>query len=435
MRPDHFMKERPTAVRHWILAATTAAAFLMYLDRICMAAIMNSDSFKEDIPLDPVMDGWIKGAFFAAYALGQLPAGYLAVRFGARSLMSVYIVLWSIFTVLTGFATGAISLLLARVGCGLAEAGAYPISSGLLARWSEWSKRGFTSSVVSLGGRVGGAIAPWLTVTVIVGFGDWRWAGWIYGAAGVVFAIFFWRVFREHPKEHPSVNPSELALLEADRPAELAGESQKGYVFPWRIALTHRSLWMNSGAQFFTNLGWAFLAVSLSKYLIEVKGVEKSLAETINTLALSIGILGLIVGGFFTDRCMRKWGVRLGRIIPLAGSRFLAAVFFVIAMGLDNPWALMIAFGMAAFSTDFGLPALWAGLQEMCGKHTPPLFGWANMWGNMGAAIGIWVLPFVIKSLDRNGDWREGLIFCAAAFVVSGLFCLGFNAEKRIEGA
>jgi MFS family permease len=426
------MTTRPTAVRHWILAATTAAAFLMYLDRICMAAIMNSDSFKADIPLDAQSDGWIKGAFFAAYALGQLPAGYLAVRFGARSLMSVYIVLWSAFTVLTGFATGAISLLLARVGCGLAEAGAYPISSGLLAKWSEWSKRGFTSSVVSMGGRIGGAVAPWLTVTVIAGFGDWRWAGWIYGAAGIFFALFFWKVFRERPQEHPAVNPAELALLEAGRPAENAASDQKTYVFPWRLALTHRSLWMNSGAQFFTNLGWAFLAVSLSKYLIEVKGVEKKLAETINTLALSIGILGLIVGGYLTDACLKKWGVRLGRVIPLAGSRFLAAIFFVIAMGLDNPWALMVAFGLAAFSTDSGLPALWAGLQEMCGKHTPPLFGWANMWGNMGAAIGIWVLPALIKAWDRNGDWREGLIFCACAFVLSGLFCLGFDPGKRM---
>jgi MFS family permease len=228
------------------------------------------------------------------------------------------------------------------------------------------------------------------------------------------------------------VNEAELALLEAGRPPESAASAPKTYVFPWRLALTHRSLWMNSGAQFFTNLGWAFLAVSLSKYLIEVKGVEKKLAETINTLALSIGILGLIVGGYLTDACLKKWGVRLGRVIPLAGSRFLAAIFFVIAMGLDNPWALMAAFGLAAFSTDSGLPALWAGLQEMCGKHTPPLFGWANMWGNLGAAIGIWVLPVLIKNWDANGDWREGLIFCASAFVLSGIFCLGFNPGKRM---
>lgn len=426
------MTERPTAVRHWILAATTAAAFLMYLDRICMAAIMNSDSFKRDIPLDSLMDGWIKGAFFAAYALGQLPAGYLAVRFGARSLMSVYILFWSGFTVLTGFATGAVSLLLARIGCGFAEAGAYPISSGLLARWSEWSKRGFTSSVVSLGGRIGGAIAPWLTVMLIASFGNWRWAGWIYGIAGIFFALFFWRVFRERPQEHPKVNEAELALLEAGRPPETEGAEKKNYAFPWRLAFTHRSLWMNSGAQFFTNLGWAFLGVSISKFLIEAKGVEKSLAETIHTISLAVGIPGLIIGGYFTDACLRKWGVRRGRAIPLAGSRFLAAIFFIVALGLDNPWALMVAFGLAAFATDSGLPALWAGLQEMCGKHTPPLFGWANMWGNMGAAVGIWVLPVVIKTLDTNGDWSEGLIFCAMAFVVSGLFCLGFNAERRM---
>ena len=55
------------------------------------------------------------------------------------------------------------------------------------------------------------------------------------------------------------------------------------------------------------------------------------------------------------------------------------------------------------------------------------------MWGNLGAAVGTWVLPMVIKAWDSNGDWREGLIFCAIAFALSGLFCLGFNAENRVE--
>ncbi len=433
MRPTNRMTERPTSVRHWILAATTAAAFLMYLDRICMAEMMKSASFKEDIPLDAVTDGWVKGAFFAAYALGQVPAGYLAVRFGARSLMSLYILLWSAFTVATGFAGGVVTLLLARIGCGFAEAGAYPISSGLLARWSEWNKRGFTSSIVSLGGRVGGAVAPWLTVIVIANFGNWRWAGWLYGAVGIFFALFFWKVFREHPNEHPGTNEAERNLLAAGRPVEKLGEGDRTYRFPWRIALTHRSLWMNCLTQFFTNLGWVFLAMWLSEYLTKTKGVDHALAGKMTTIVLTFGIFGLIVGGFFTDACVRKWGVRWGRIIPLAGSRFLAAGFYLLGLYLENPWVLMVAFGLVAFTTDFGLPALWAGLQEMCGRHTPPLFGWANMWGNLGAAIGTWVLPMVIVKWDTNGDWEEGLIFCAIAFALSGLFCLGFNAEQRVE--
>jgi MFS family permease len=189
---------------------------------------------------------------------------------------------------------------------------------------------------------------------------------------------------------------------------------------------------MNSGAQFFTNLGWVFLAMWLSEFLTKTKGVGDEMAGKMTTIVLAFGIVGILVGGYYTDRCVRRWGVRWGRIVPLAGSRFLAAGCYVVGLYLNNPWVLMVAFGLVAFFADFGLPALWAGLQEMCGKHTPPLFGWSNMWGNMGAAIGTWVLPMVIKAWDQNGDWSEGLIFCAVSFVLSGLFFLGFNAEDRM---
>ena len=241
----------------------------------------------------------------------------------------------------------------------------------------------------------------------------------LYGVAGIFFAAFFWKIFREHPKDHPATNEAERALLAVGRPTEESGKGDRTYKFPWRIALTHRSLWMNCLAQFFTNLGWVFLAMWLSEYLTKTKGIDGALAGKMTTVVLTFGILGLIVGGFFTDACVRKWGVRWGRIIPLSGSRFLAAGFYVAGLYLENPWVLMVAFGLVAFTSDFGLPALWAGLQEMCGKHTPPLFGWANMWGNLGAAIAIWVLPVMIKKWDVNGDWTEGLIFCAVALVLS----------------
>jgi sugar phosphate permease len=321
-----------------------------------------------------------------------------------------------------------------RIGCGFAEAGAYPISSGLLANWSEWKKRGFTSSVVSLGGRVGGAVAAPITLLIIAQFGNWRWAGWIYGAAGIFFAWFFWHVFRERPQEHPKVNDEELRLLEADRPKDptTSPNTAKRYTFPWRLAFTHRGLWMNCLAQFFTNLGWVFLAMWLSEYLTKTKGVGDSLAGTMTMVVLCFGIVGLVVGGIVSDFCIQKLGVRWGRVVPLAGSRFLAALCYFVGLYLSDPWILMVAFGLVSFSSDFGLPSLWAGLQEMCGKHTPPLFGWANMWGNLGAAIGTYLLPVLIMKLDDNGDWSEGLVFCAVAFVLSGVCFLGFNPEKRM---
>ena len=163
-------------------------AFLMYLDRICLAQIISSDSFQKNIALTPGQIDWVKGGFFWAYALAQVPAGWLSDRFGTRILITLYIALWSLFTAATSFSWGFTTLLLARLGCGLAEAGYYPASSGLLTRWAHIEARGFASSLISWGGRVGGAVAPGLTAYVILQAGDWRWAGWIYGFIGIAVA-------------------------------------------------------------------------------------------------------------------------------------------------------------------------------------------------------------------------------------------------------
>ena len=60
--------------------------------------------------------------FFGAYAFSHVPAGWLADRFGARVLMTIYIAIWSAFTLLTGFAMGFWTLLIFRFGCAMAAA-------------------------------------------------------------------------------------------------------------------------------------------------------------------------------------------------------------------------------------------------------------------------------------------------------------------------
>src|ERR1043166_4364876 len=92
-----------TRVRFSILSLATVVAFLMYLDRVCLAWIIDSDSFKSQIHLTKDQVNWIKGAFFWAYALAQVPAGWLSDRFGARALISIYIATWSLFTAATSF--------------------------------------------------------------------------------------------------------------------------------------------------------------------------------------------------------------------------------------------------------------------------------------------------------------------------------------------
>src|SRR4029077_9629238 len=118
---------------------------------------------REEFRLSPVQMGWVLGAFFWAYALGQVPAGWLGDRFGGRRMMTIYILAWSLFTATTAAASALALLIAARLAFGLAQAGAYPTATSLLGRWVPTGSRGTASSLVALGGRIGGAGAPILT--------------------------------------------------------------------------------------------------------------------------------------------------------------------------------------------------------------------------------------------------------------------------------
>ena len=182
---------RPTNIRARIIGVTMLVAFIMYLDRICMAEIVKSASFAKDIALGEKETGRILSAFFFAYALLQVPAGWASDRFGARPTLTIYAVLWSLFTIMTGLATGFALLLTARLLCGMAEAGAYPTAMAMVRKWIPLTGRARASGMVALGGRIGGTLAPFLTIWMIIHMGGWRTSLFIDGGAGLLIALCF----------------------------------------------------------------------------------------------------------------------------------------------------------------------------------------------------------------------------------------------------
>jgi MFS family permease len=205
--------QQPTLIRYRIIVVCMLMAFILYLDRICMGEIVKSISFNHDLQLSKEQIGRILGAFFFSYALLQVPAGWTSDRFGARATLTIYITLWSLVTVATGLMTGFVGLLVARLLCGVSEAGAYPTSMAVVRKWMPFTSRARASGMIALGGRVGGTLAPFLTIWMIVHMGSWRNSLWLDGGVGLVVAWIFWTVVRSNPQEHPQVNAAELALI------------------------------------------------------------------------------------------------------------------------------------------------------------------------------------------------------------------------------
>ncbi len=159
---------RSILVRVVILALTVCVAVLLYLDRFCLSFVVTY--IREDLRLTSGQTGFLLGAFFLTYAFGQIPGGWLADRYGTRMMLAFYLAVWSVLTGLMGLATTFVALLLFRFGCGLFEAGAYPACAGLIRRWIPKYLQGLASGVVSIGGRIGGAVSPVMTAYLMAAF-------------------------------------------------------------------------------------------------------------------------------------------------------------------------------------------------------------------------------------------------------------------------
>jgi MFS family permease len=158
----------PTHVRYLVVALTALMSFVLYLDRFCLG--FAERYIREDLGLSDARMSWLLGAFFLAYALGQVPSGWFSDRYGARRMLVLYLLVWSLLTGVLGLAMSFLAVLALRLGFGLAQAGAYPTSAGVLSKWVPFAARGLTSGIVALGGRMGGAAAPVLTAYLIVAF-------------------------------------------------------------------------------------------------------------------------------------------------------------------------------------------------------------------------------------------------------------------------
>ncbi|WP_051670693.1 MFS transporter [Bryobacter aggregatus] len=419
----------PTKIRFAILSIATANAFLLYLDRICMGAVVQSTSFQTELGLSKEATGDVLAGFFLAYALGQLPAGWMADRFGPRRMLVIYILCWSVFTAATGIAGGLLSLIVIRGLCGLAEAGAYPASALLMTRWFPFTQRARANSIIGFGGRVGNALALGLTATAIAYLGNWRTVLWIYGSIGVVLALLTQFVFRDHPSQHPWVNEAEKNLISEGQPPQVGRPKDS----PWFGLLKHKGLWFFNVGALGMNVGWAFIITWLPTYLHEVRGLDKVTASSYVSIALACSLGGMLFGGWYCDTLTKRYGQKWGRRLPFLTGSALAASAYLLCPLLASPLAVAIACGAVAFATDSVNPAMWALAQDIGGRHVAATLAWSNMWGNFGASAVAKLIPFVIGTSLHFADWREIFWLCAFGFVVLGLTSLGIDVTKKLQ--
>jgi MFS family permease len=416
----------PTRVRYLVIVFAVALAIVTYIDRVCISQAM--PSIVRDLGLNSVQTGIVFSAFGWAYAIFEIPGGFLGDWLGPRKVLMRIVLWWSFFTAATGWAWNFMSLVVTRALFGAGEAGCFPNITKSFTTWLPQEERVRAQGIVWLSARWGGAFTPYL-VYLTFQLMSWRRAFELFGAIGVVWAIFFYRWYRDNPRDNPKVNDAELRLLRgADK---LAGSH--GNV-PWGKLIRSRTVWFLCAQYFCLSYGWYFYITWLPTYLREVRHLELGQSAVLAGLPLFLGGLGSLTCGILSAPITRfTHSVAATRKLMACIGFTGASLLLVLSVNLQNPVAAMIAMGFASFSNDLVMPGAWGACMDVGGKYAGTLSGAMNMMGNVGGAMCPIAIGFILTWTHRN--WDATFYVSAAIYFMGSFFWLFLDPVTPLEEA
>ncbi|MFF2455481.1 MFS transporter [Peribacillus simplex] len=378
--------------KHFILFLLFVGYLVDYLDRMVMSVAVVS--IKEEFNLDAAAVGAILSSFFLSYAIMQIPGGWLTDKLGSRKVLIWSIIVWSVFTVFTGFAWSLISLLVIRFLFGLGQGGYPSASQKGLADYFPRDERPKASAYLMSSNYFGMALAPLVAAPMIL-FMGWRNMFYVIGLLGILLTIAFWVYFK--PKE------STASLKDTSVPMkELLMNSGL-----WKITV----MWFAAGI-----VNWG-LSSWIPSYLMEARGMDLlSMGFYAALPGISTGV-AMLFSGWLLDRFFNNLEKYYAAFGMLMSGIFLYLMFtstsLVAAMVYLN---LCMVFKSFAFTVAFALPH-----KIMSKKVIGSAMGVINMGAQAAGFISPLVMGFIITLTGSYNGAFWFLIACSAISIIAAL--------------
>lgn len=428
--PASAHSSRPTHARYWIFVFAVTLAVITYVDRVCIS--LPKKQIQSDLGIDDAQMGWVFFSFSLAYAIFELPCGWMGDKWGPRVVLMRVVSWWSVFTALTGTATGYASMLAYRFLFGAGEAGAFPNLTKTYTIWLRKRERTLAQAVTWLSARWAGALTP-LLVAFVLNYLTWRQCFFLFGSLGVVWVFFFSRWFRDNPADHPSVNAAELALLE-DAHTNAASHGD----VPWGRFAGSPSVWFLCLQYFCMSYAWYFYITWLPSYLQEARGLTFGKSALLAGLPLFAGGLGNLAAGGLTSLLSGTLGLDVTRrAIGFVGLA-VAGVMLWFSARLQSAESAMFAMAMASFCNDMAMPGAWGACMDKGGKYAGTLSGTMNMIGNLGGAFGPMITGLILKystagMAPGEKNWVLAITVGAVVYVVGAVCWLFIDTLKPLD--
>lgn len=479
------MNNSPTNVRWRVLWLLMAFAGLCHFNRISIS-VAGAEHLIKEYSLSETQMGQVYSAYLVAYTLCMMPGGWLIDRVGPkRALMQMGFgsALLVPMTGLTSIATPA-GILAALCGIrallGIVSAPMHPGAARAISCWMPFHAQGVANGMVTAAAVVGIA-STYFVFGFLMDLVGWPWAFLIAGLVTLLLTIVWTVVGGDHPDAHPRVNAAERLLInigilkptkepESDDsvnckslgeiltsppdasakadPWELAAMLRTGGLAGFIFAVVrrpqHRSMLL---------LMLSYAALSYLQYMLfywiqyyfdEVLHQGKDAGRLYATMALVAMAIGMISGGWLSDRVQIWLGKRRGRPIVPACGMFMSAILLALGIMTGNTLLAVTCITLATGALGVSESSFWVTGVELGGKRGGLSAAILNTGGNVGGLPAPYLTPLISEYVDHwqtqagvayFKSWQPGMgVASIICFIGAGLWFWIDTEEPESSG-
>ncbi|MFC9355720.1 MFS transporter [Rhodococcus sp. NPDC057014] len=372
-----------------------AAWVVDYIDRLAINLAL--PSIGAEFGLGHTQQGMVISAFFLSYALCQIPGGLLADRFGSRRVVSWSLLIWSLFTALTGTAWAFAVLLAIRFLFGVGQ-GVYPAAAmKAVAERTAPGQRMTATGWAQSSNAFGAVLAPLIAAPIIALWG-WRMSFFAVAGLGVLVwaAIQLWL-----PTTLPQSGDTETR---PDQPGGLRAVLASGVM--WRFTL----MFFGYGIIVWGLNSW------IPSYLQTERGISLTGSGLLSAIPALVGGVAIILGGKLIDRL----GGRHRVIVVPAMTICAVSILFLNRVTSLTEFVALLSLATASATLCY-MPIFAIPMRTL----PAGLVGTGSGMINFGGQAAGFVTPMVMGALVDRYSYTAAFAFLVVGAVLAGAFALG----------
>ena len=344
-----------------------------------MAYTILLPAMKDGLHFDYTQLGLLGTGNFIGYLSMAIIGGFLAARFGTRTVITIALLLMGVTMMLTGLAKSFGFAFAMRLLTGLGNGAAFVPAMALGSAWFAVKNRGFATGIVSGGIGLGTFLSGIIVPAILASYetDGWRYSWYFLGACVIGVAGIMWLFLRNQPQDKglfPVGQDEKKAIL---NPVS----NDKVSALDWKKVYRMKEIWYLGIVYFFYGLSYIIYMVFFAAYLVKEMGYTQAWAGGLWATVGALSIFCGVIWGSVSDRIGRGKGAAMAYLVL-----GLSYIIFAVVQNGFGFYLSAFLFGLTAWS----IPTIMAAAAgDLVGPRLAPAgLGFATLFFGIGQSIG-----------------------------------------------